>query len=206
MIYSKRVRGSYFKPTKKSANPIVQKIVRIKDDILDKTYYKIMSEVRCFIERLGRSLAFARMAWLNFDFDFSYLYKVMYFKMERILKVLENGHLEQDKEVIDSLKEAIKICKRLCENNHDSKYFKLHDKKWGRLGLKLISGKNSLGEPAGTGSMFSPRRKLKNATKEVKHRERKEFLACMENGEMDRKADIDRLAVLLKEHSLTWWD
>jgi hypothetical protein len=140
---------------------------------------------------------------MHFDFDHAYIWDLMAFKLRRILDVLVDGHLHQDPESIKALKEAIKICDRLHEQNYEDKYHTAHDRKWGRLKHKDIPNYDANGKIVSyTWDMSRPKAK----TKGQKEKERKDFLEILENGERDRRADLDRLNVILKEHEQKWWD
>ena len=165
-------------------------------------YYPIESFLSMYWERSMRSLAFAKHGWLSFDFDSAYIFNLMAFKLKRIYKCLENDRAIQTKENMDSLKEAINICECLFDYNYDDKYHKAHDKKWGQLKNK----DTPIYDEDGKVKHYvwdSYRNKVK--TPQQKQTERKEFLKCFEDGEKDRRADLDRLNILLKDKSQDWW-
>lgn len=169
-----------------------------------KIYYPVESFFGAFFRRSKRSLAWARFTHSNYDFDFTYLYAVMSFKAKRIYTALENDYAIQAKEDMKALKEFIRVCDRLHKNNYDDKHHVAHDKKWGKrppFGWKPAFDKD--GKEIGSEIISKPRPKAKN--KRLEEQERKEFLACYDLSEVDRKNDIDRMAELLKNYSLKWW-
>jgi len=171
-----------------------------------KVYYPVESFFRRIKERAARSCRWAAFTYKNYDFDSVYLYDVMAFKLKDLKKCLENGHSIQEKEDMDALHDLIKICGRLRRQRYDSIYHKLHDRKWGKRphwGTKPCLDKN--GKETGCVEMIKKDRpKVKN--KKQRAQETKEFLRCYELGEIDRCADIDRMAEMLKKYSPKWWD
>jgi hypothetical protein len=168
-------------------------------------FYPVESFFSRLAERVGRSWSWARFMYLNYDFDSAYLYSVMSFKLKKLYTVLENGHAVQEPVDMAALKEAIGICDRLFEGKYDHKYMDIHDKKWGKLPrFKTKPIKNEDGKV--THYQMITRKRSKVKTKKQEKQEREEFRKTWELGEQDRRADIDRLAEILKEHARKWWD
>lgn len=162
-------------------------------------YYSVTGFFRRYYERASRSLAYARFGWLHYDFDSAFIYDLMAFKMRRLLDCLIHGHAIQEKENMDALREAIKICDRLHEGEYDAKYYKLHEKKWGKLKTWFTPIEGS------TSSRWnSTRKNIK--TKSDERREIKDHRRIWVLEEQDRNADVDRLAEILKKYERSWWD
>ena len=202
MIHSKPVKSSYL--SDKEPTTRIGKILK-KLDYLFKihVYYPVIQPFRTFSERFKRSLAYAKFGWMHFDFDHAYIWDLMAFKLRRIRSVLVDGHLHQDQEDVKALSEAIQICDRLHEQKYEDKYYREHDKKWGKLRHRDIPERDENGKIKHyRWDMY--RTKVK--TPSQKKKERIEFLKCSELAELDRRADLDRLNVILKEHEQKWWD
>jgi hypothetical protein len=191
-------------PRKKSETVLGKVYEAIREFVLFKIYYPPIDLFRRHKERIGRSLAYAKFGWLHYDFDSAFLYDLLAFKMKRLYDCLENGHAIQEDEDMAALKEAIQICERLHEDNYDDKYHEAHSAKWGEIESKYIPNYDSKGKILNY-TWETWRKGTVNVSEEVKEQETKEFRECFEKGEADRKADIDRLAHLLKEHSSMWW-
>lgn len=162
-------------------------------------YYPVESFLRRYYERIKRSLTYAKFGWLHYDFDGAFIYDLMAFKMRRLLDCLIHGHAIQEKENMDALREAIKICDRLHEGRYDEKYYKVHEKKWGKLKTWFTPIEGS------TSSKWnSSRKNIK--TKADEKAERKDHIKIWDLEEQDRVADIDRLAEILKKYERSWWD
>lgn len=170
----------------------------IKEFIVDEIVYPIRIFFRVQYERSSRSIAFAIFTWDQVDFDSYSMYALVAFKLERTKKCMDEGYGVYPKETMDAMKEAIRICKRLYNEDYDSKYMKIHNKKWGKLNIKKL-----IGEDRNFNSMFS-RKNVK--TKADDRKESKESLECMRMGEQDRLNDLDRLNEILKKYQSSWWD
>jgi hypothetical protein len=172
--------------------------------IKEHTVYWLEDRYHRYTERIGRSWAFARIGWLNYDFDFSTTWDLLAFKMKRIHKTLEEGHCVQEKEDMGALLEAIAICERLSLDQYKLKYHEEHDKKWGELETNLdeVASRDEKGHPLS----YRWKSWRKGVKPENEEQERQEFRQCWEKGENDRLADLDRLNVILKTYSMRWWD
>lgn len=159
-----------------------------------------------YTERICRTLAFARKAWLHYDFDSAYLWDIMAFKLKRIEKCLINGHAIQEAEDMAAIKESIQICERLFGEDYEDPYWKIHDAKWGEMlpWDTEPADKDKDGKILTYRILTKPRPNVK--TPEDTEQERKDFLQCFQSGEDDRLKDMDRLAFLLKTYSRKWWD
>ena len=180
-------------------------------NLLKKTAYKVKKFFH-YISDLyhrhkscaKRSYEYAKFGWSNYDFDHGSVYRLMEFKLKRLRHALKNGHAIHEESDLKALDEYIKIIRRLHRERYEDKYLRLHDAKWGKLEHKTEpindQGKIEYYE------FISWRKNTKDAPEDVKKKERSENNACYEKAEQDRRADIDRLAVLLKDFSSHWWD
>ena len=163
--------------------------------------YPVQYFINKYSERISRSFAFAKIGWLNYDFESLYIFDLMSFKLKRIEDCLKNGYGVQEDEDMQALKEAIEICDRLCAGDYDSKYLELHNKKWRELpSWTTEPTDNSKYRRLVLGT------RLNVKSEEDRKLERKEFLQCFDDGELDRRKDLDRLNHLFKEHLPKWWD
>lgn len=166
-------------------------------------YYPVDSFINRNLERASRSLAFAKHGWMHYDFESAYLYDIMAFKLKRIYPVLRDGHAIQDDTDMKALKEAIAICERLFKGDYDAKYYKIHTKKWGQISHKSNPVKDANGKIIHYTMELS---RPKANTPAKKKKEVADLRKIWENEEKDRRADIDRLAEILKNHEPKWWD
>ena len=68
--------------------------------------------VRRFWKNLCRSVAYARFGWSNHDWDHTFFYAFLRFKLERMQKAFENDWTVS-KERTKSVRVAAKLAKRL---------------------------------------------------------------------------------------------
>jgi hypothetical protein len=169
----------------------------------EHVYYPIDSFINRTRERASRSLAFAKHGWMHYDFESAYIYDIMAFKMKRIYACLQDGHAIQHDEDMKALKEAIAICERLFAGNYEDKHYRAHDKKWGKMKTKTIPEYDANGKHLH--SRWESSRPKAKTPAQIK-KEREDLKKVWENGEIDRKADLDRLNEILKKHEPTWWD
>lgn len=151
------------------------------------------NDMRVFWERFCRALAFAKFGWDNIDFDSHALYGLMEFKLKRIQRALNKGYSILPAEATLALQEAIDICKRLYEENHDEALIQKHYEKWGR--------------PELSDKEIGPLIIHQNVrTEEDEKQEREEFLLIHSQKLNLRLQDLARLYEILKVHQPYWWD
>ncbi len=168
--------------------------------------WPVTDNFRWIKERTKRSFAYARFGWHNYDFDFAYVYYLLEFKLKRLRHCLRTGLSVQEPEDMAALRELIKIVSRLGNGQYDDKYLKEHDKKWGKIETRTEPYSDENGKRLGS-TWVSWRKKCpENASKKVKERERKEFLACYSKGEQDRIKDVERMCEILIKNSPKFWD
>lgn len=170
----------------------------IKEYIVDEIIHPVEIFFRVHYERLSRSIAFAIFVWDQVDFDSYSIFALVAFKLKRVKKCMDEGYGVYPKETMDAMREAIAICNRLYEHKYEEPYSKAHDKKWGRLRVDRMFGKDGL-------INWNPKRKYVK-TKADERKESKEHRKCYEMAHLDKLDDLDRLNELLKRYQNEWWD
>lgn len=207
MINSKPVKMNRRSKAKEDKDKAITPFQKLKATIVyafkEHIYWPIDNFVSRYVERISRSIAYARFGWDNFDWDHAYAWDLMSFKLKRLQKCLQNGHVHQEKADMDALKEMIKIIGRLKESEYDDIYHKIHDKKWGRSIRKTTPIYDENGKIKHYRWESS---KPKAKTEAQKTKERAGFLKCFELGEVDRLKDFDRMNEIMKKHMHKWWD
>jgi len=203
MIVSKALKAKRFRwIQEKEANNFFLRITYLAKEYL---IWPVMDSFRIFKERAKRSYAYAQFGWSNYDFDFVYVYDTVHFKLIRLRNSLEHGSSVQKEEDTQALNELIEIVARLREGDYESKYLDEHDKRWGEIESKTTPNYDDKGKIK-THTWHSWRAGTKDASEEVKQKERQERLACYNKAEGDRISDIDRVADILKKNSKNFWD
>ena len=156
-------------------------------------------------ERLSRSLAYARFGWLNYDFDMACAWHLFEFKLKRLRKCFKNGHSVQEPEEVAALNELIKIVKRLGLGSYENKYYRQHERKWGKLESRTEPWIRD-GKEMGS-QWFSWRTKCpEDAPQELKDQERADTRTIYENAEKDRVKDLEKMCKILIEFGQSFWD
>lgn len=169
--------------------------------------WPIMDNYRRTKERMGRSYAYARFGWLNYDFDMACAWYLFEFKLKRLRKCLNNGHSVQEPEDMKALSELIKIVKRLGNDSiYERKYLREHDKKWGKIESRTEPWINAKGKEMGSTWISWRTNCPESASEELKKEEMNEFRCCFEDAEKDRIRDLDRMKDILVKHGQRWWD
>src|ERR1700734_4043833 len=98
-------------------------------------YCGFLHDVYCFfrakISRIKRALSYAKFGYTNYDYEASFIYPLIAFKLERVKKCLFNGYAVQEQVDLDALDEAVAICNRISAEDYEDKYMVAHDLKWG---------------------------------------------------------------------------
>ena len=162
-----------------------------------KAWYWLWSDVLYHFPRkqiyyLTKVYAYAKVLRRDFDWDSAYIYDVLMLKLERTRKACyEDGHHIDDYNGEKSIKLAIKLCKRLREDNYMDRWWRKHEAKWG----EHVSTK---------GRVFGRRVGIK--TEEDAKQEHKEALAWMELEEKIKVRDRKWLFGIMAKYMPYWWD
>jgi len=151
--------------------------------------------VRRFWKNLCRSVAYARFGWSNHDWDHTYFYAFLRFKLERMQKAFENDWTVS-KERTKSVRVAAKLAKRL-ETDYYCRASNAHDKKWGELEMDL--------GPPNEHKMRQAIFSRKNVTKRTEKRERLEFMAATYADQHAMERDIRWLTGIINKYVQHWW-
>jgi hypothetical protein len=204
MVRSKRIKDSYWKSSKQSDNKYVKALIIAKDAFLSRTYRPVENFIRWNWKRIRRAFDYAVFSWSNWDFDSKCVYDLMAWKYRRLYKTMKHGHVVQTAENMASLKEAIDICQRLADERYGDKYYKIHNKKWGPLKMRLKPMDDKDGKKKGYSTSIFSRKNAK--TEKQKTQESKELRKVYDLAEEDRVKDLKRLCELLIDDESSWWE
>ena len=106
--------------------------------------HKPYSEVCYFFKRLKKNYLFYKNV-LKFDYDFDShgLLLMIHYKLKAMYPVLENGYAIQEDKDMQALRIAIKLSKRLWEDNYEERTWNKIEAKYGKLkhrSVKLNDG------------------------------------------------------------------
>lgn len=193
------------------------KVLINKETFEDNRFVKMVQEIyhyitKTFPERLSRSIAYFKLGWHNYDFDYSCVHDLMLFKLKRLLHCFEKyGYHSEEcsnyKPKMKSLKLTIKLLEKYCKNDY-TKFYDLHERKWGPSTIKWIPTDikgNDCDEEDPKFFRFTSSRP-KALTDEDIELEKKEFREAYDADEREQEKHL-RLAyqIMIKYHRY-WWD
>jgi len=149
------------------------------------------------LRKLKRALSYAIFGYNNEDYDYSFIYTLLEFKLKRMQQALINGVAEHDKATLQSLRVTLRLLNRI--NTKQYTYFMdQHDKKWGSPILNFES------TPDKNYSRLIIERLLVKPGEEPQ--QRVELIEAMSKDEEQQSRDIRLLHSILTKYSRTWWD
>lgn len=159
---------------------------------------KIYSLFLQFFNRAIRTIQYFPIIWKNEDWDYTYIYDLMAYKLKRIEKYLKNDTI-----CVGSQRQSrqVKICRilleRLLEDNYCEQEWKKHEEKWGEL-----KNKNGKKYKSSVEVIFY---RDKCRTEEDKNLERKESDYLWNKEEEMRKGDLEMFWRIFKKYHRHWW-
>lgn len=169
--------------------------LRILEVVLEP-YYFLRRHYYNFI----RACSFFKIGYYNYDFDYTYLLEIMKFKLERMEKCIRRGCHEEADKVADEVKYAVKILKRLVDNNYSKIYGRLHNKRWGEL--------ITWWEPCSNNQKMSIHHSKfsKAKTKRQQKKASKEFMTYMKEADERWEEDMEDIFQYISKNLQKWWD
>ncbi len=146
------------------------------------------------IKGIKNIVSWVPVIWKDRDWDQSFFYKILRFKLYKMKKYFETDSLAADSENIkNNIGKCIDILDRLIEDDYASESYKKHDEKWGEIRLNLDDGNLEIDR--------------KNVlTEKDREEERYEFFNILKEEHKLRNDDINSLFDLLKKNVEEWWD
>ena len=148
------------------------------------------------LRKLQRAISYAIFGYNNEDYDYSFIYELLEYKLKRTERAMITGVAEHDKSTLQSLRIALRLLNRI--NKKQYTYFlDRHDEKWGRpiLNFEPIQGTNS--------SNLIIERLLVKPGEEPQ--ERVELIEAMRKDEAQQTRDMRLLHNIMAKYSRTWW-
>lgn len=144
---------------------------------------------------VGNLISWFPIIWNDRDWDYQYIYALLYFKLSRTEKCIRlYGHSVNNEEVADSIKECIVILKRLMEEEYCTEdWDKIHEK-WGEFTLVETKDGYSTFEYANV------------KTDEDREKYNAEVKNCCKKEESLIQEDLNSLFEIMKKNIRGWWD
>lgn len=146
-------------------------------------------------ERIERLWVYGKYVWKLGEWDHSWHTGLWKLSLERLYKIMDEGHAIFPEKEKRKMKTVIKLLERLSDSDlyHDDPHYIYYRKKWGEPDFDF------------SGNYFKDRNeeKLTNKQKEQKH---KDFKRVMKHINYQRRQDIELFGRILKTDLYKWWD
>ena len=167
-------------------------------DTIKSSITDIFCSLRYFFKRLIRVIQYLPIIWKNEDWDHSYIFDLLSYKLGRVEKCLKNDPYHQNAK---RYARQVQVCRilleRLIADNYCEYEKKKHDEKWGEL--KHKDGKRY---KAGVELIFY---RDKCQTEEEKTLETEESKRIWKKEEELRKRDLESFCRIFNKHCESWW-
>ncbi len=161
-------------------------------------YYDINSHYR----RLRRSISWAIFMYNNYDFDHSYMYKVIHKKLTAMAASMKDSHIVEGERIstLDNMYNALHCLDDLIDDDFARKEHDDHEKEYGPLEFQF--------EEIGKKKAYSKLNFKRDKTL-TKARKKQEKLDFYQIGELEYKRKLQtkkQLFTLMDKHIEEWWD
>lgn len=179
------------------SNSVKRKWYKIKHYI--KNVY-VVRKVRWLYRYVVKVSQYAWFLKDDYDWDYSYIYNLLQYKIKRTRTYIEKYGLHLDaSEQINDMKRAEELLEKLCNDDFSKDLYKEHESKWGKMKSEFTPINNS--------EAFSWHISYENVkSKEDKELEYKEYRDISIAHEERKQKAKDELFDLLKNKIEYWWD
>lgn len=139
--------------------------------------------------------------WKDRDWDHTFLYKVLRFKLSNMERYSRNnGHHVNSERDANRIKICVNLLNRLLNDEYHDIVFKKHYEKWGKPKFNWTDIKDR--------PNYSELKIIKPnvVTKEDEEKESNEYRNLMQIEANSRQRDIDYLFEIIRKHHQEWWD
>lgn len=153
------------------------------------------------ITSIKNVLRWIPIIWRDRDWDHTFLYIILQFKLSNMEKYLrKHGHSVNAEKDAHRIKICVTLLKRLLNDEYHDAVFKKHDEKWGELKFNWIELKDK--------PEFSELKiKRPNViTEKDEKTERNEYNRLMQVENNLKQQDIEYLFETIKKYHQGWWD
>lgn len=165
-------------------------------DVIYRPYCRVWH----FCSTIKKMFIYFPLIWRDQDWDADFLYEMMEFKMERMLKALKEGSAEHDKDTLQALRICARIMHRLSHRwEYHDRIWARHDEKWGNIKSRFGPSRED-----GLRQWIVERENVK--TPEDEEQERKDMFECIEMEEKIVSRDLKIFGKLFAKYSRSWWD
>jgi hypothetical protein len=151
-----------------------------------------------FFKWVQKSWEYALFLRNDRDYDWTYILKLLEFKLARTRKCIEQGYHTNAKRDAHNIRVAELLIQRIVKDEYAQKQWNDHDAKWGELEIRF-----------GKSDGFSVPLKFhreRMITEEDEERESRELIRIYEFEDQLKKYDVEYLFTIMRRHLRTWWE
>lgn len=192
MLKSKAIRDSF----QEDKPNILLEVFKV---VYSSALFKPYREIRYAFRRLKKNYLF----WKNvlrydYNFDSHGLLKMINYKLETMYPVLENDYAIQENKDMKALRIAIKLSKRLWEDEYDDRTYRKIEAKYGKLKINWlpIEGSDCSQMISSYGG---------NDSEEYREKVHAEKVTMLIIGEQCKVRDERNLYAILLKYRQAWW-
>lgn len=168
---------------------------------LQDFFYELWNRPLRFFKRLKNAYQFAKFGFNDFDWDQSYFYYLLEFKLKRMQKFF---HSKDSYSGCKNTRRTIDLCVNLLERiNGDKDFYCVnrdkHTKKWGESDYYFVPSEHP------NLSRLKDRREDSLTEKQIAQKN-KEISEAIVLDDAHRRQDLDLLFDTMKKWSEYWWD
>ncbi len=163
-------------------------------DIKDWFYDKLIRTPKQKIKAINRVIEWAPVVWMNYDWDYHYLFIIMYHKLDRMENCIRiYGHAVNNEQTADNIKVAKLLLDRICKNDYVEKATRQLDKEYGGWDFDWSSKhlKKIYRRPLTEKQIYYYDKATEKAYR---------------HAEYMKKQDIEYLFKYMQKHYQKWWD
>ena len=150
-----------------------------------------------------KSIQYAIFLRKDFDWDYSYILRLLRFKLKRTRKqILENNLILRADEIAAQIEHAEKLIDKWEEDEFCVELREAHEEKWG----KLVDRSEPIESDNGI-KLYTWNWSRENATTpELEEQEKKESMEIYEKQDQAKEKNLDELFAHMRRYMQSWWD
>lgn len=150
---------------------------------------------------LVKSIQYSIFLWSDFDWDYSYILKLLQYKIRRTRERIVDNDLVMSVDLYAAqMKHAEALIDRYFDDNFCEELYTAHEEKWGKSKMEFTPVPNSNG--LSTMDMRYP----KATTEEETDQADKERIEIYQKHEEERQKCLDEIFSHIRKHIELWWE
>lgn len=148
-----------------------------------------------------KSIQYSIFLWRDFDWDYSYIFNLLQYKLKRTREtILSNNLICDAEEIASQIEYAEDLIQKEIDNDFCKDLYEAHKKKWGKIKSLCSPSDND------SGSCRLDITTENATTPELRRIERSECRKIHDKSEEARQKNLDELFTHLRNCIEHWWD